>query len=136
MDTASYGFVKSKNYKLEFAMMDIDCQLYIPPSKKAPAGGKIVGKIDGISKLPGPTPNDTPASAGPSQAPSDLNRLPPKSFRADPRLTKPSVQPQSFSETFNEERKKRERSGSLQAFPDAAKKISASTQSLPPDTSK
>ena len=45
MDAASYAHVKSKNHKLEFTMMDIDCQIYIPASKKAT-------KIDGISKLP------------------------------------------------------------------------------------
>ena len=45
MDAASYAHVKSKNHKLEFTMMDIDCQIYIPASNKAT-------KIDGISKLP------------------------------------------------------------------------------------
>ena len=33
VDIDSYAYIKSKGFKVEFPLMDIDCQLYIPPPK-------------------------------------------------------------------------------------------------------
>ena len=135
MDAASYGYAKSKNHKLEFSMMDIDCQLYIPPPKKTT-------KLDGITKLP-PNPVVRPsASSSNTLAPTPNGKTPVANSAAQPLASSPctatmAVDPsglatstpnndklvQSFSQKFEEERKKRARPIE-QKFPDASKKLS------------
>ena len=44
-DTISYSYIKSKGHKLEFVMMDIDCQIYNPPKRAAQTGPGITGII-------------------------------------------------------------------------------------------
>ena len=43
VDTISYSYIKSKGHKLEFVMMDIDCQLYNPPKRVAQSGPGVTG---------------------------------------------------------------------------------------------
>ena len=50
-DLESYTYVKSKGYRVGFSMMDIDCQLYIPPKRALPMGPGV----SGISKLANPS---------------------------------------------------------------------------------
>ena len=50
-DLESYTYVKSKGYKVGFSMMDIDCQLYIPPKRAPPKGPGV----SGITKLANPS---------------------------------------------------------------------------------
>ena len=73
VDPLSFSYIKSKHHKLEFMMMDVDCQPYIPPSKVA-----VAQKVAGVTKLVKPSndprlikkanaPNET-SSAGSSNS--------------------------------------------------------------------
>ena len=139
MDSATYGFVKSKQHKLEFTMMDIDCQPVFPtkktptvePSKKTPT-------VDGITKISADKLAVRPAALGgapvvsavaPAGAPATAPACSSESASAQteapilspPPVSNPTAQSSSFSAKFAEERKKRERSND-QLFPDASKK--------------
>ena len=70
-DPISYSYIKSKNHKLEFVMMDIDCQVYNPPKRVTQTNPNQTGPgITGISKINRPSrtqskpnpPNATPSS--------------------------------------------------------------------------
>ena len=50
VDPLSFSYIKSKHHKLEFMMMDVDCQPYIPPSKVA-----VAQKVAGVTKLVKPS---------------------------------------------------------------------------------
>jgi hypothetical protein len=51
-DPISYSYIKSKDHKLEFVMMDIDCQVYNPPKRAAQIKPNQTGPgISGISKI-------------------------------------------------------------------------------------
>ena len=75
-DTESYAYIKSKGHKVEFAMMDIDCQVYIPP-KRAP----LSTGISGITKLKAPNQSkassEAPSAAAPPLAPLSVGPLAP-----------------------------------------------------------
>ena len=64
-DLESYAYIKSKGHKLEFVMMDVDCQFYNPPKRVAPAGSGVTG-ITKISK---------PAQAQVQPAPAQIQPL-------------------------------------------------------------
>ena len=68
MDAASYNYFKSKNHKLEFSVMDIECQLYTPIVKRA-------SKLDGITKIPGASKAATPLGVGGAVLASDPNQV-------------------------------------------------------------
>ena len=121
MDSTSYSYVKAKNHKLEFVMMDIDCQPYTPVAKKT-------SRVEGITKLgetnKGVTPSHAASTSRHSPSKGQQNTLPqPKSDNlsvpTNPLLNK------SFTEKFNEERKKRNRTDADQLYQDAAKKKDA-----------
>jgi hypothetical protein len=67
LDTNLYAYVKSKGHKVEFSMMDIDCQLYIPPSTKAPSKATIPAIIPGVTRIVRPP---MPSSSSSSQTSS------------------------------------------------------------------
>ena len=71
LDTNLYAYVKSKGHKVEFSMMDIDCQLYIPPSNKVPSKTTIPATIPGITRIVRPPTSSSSSSSQPSSANSD-----------------------------------------------------------------
>ena len=114
MDSTSYSYVKSKNHKLEFVMMDIDCQPYIPAVKKAPRVEGIT-KLDVINKVA--TPSQV-ASSSSRHSPNNGQSKPDSASAPNDSLNK------SFTEKFVEERKKRIRTEN-QLYQDSAKKKDA-----------
>ena len=119
MDAASYGYAKSRNHKLEFTMMDVDCQLYIPPSNKA--------------KKPVAPPTQTiPPTVSPSGSVNPAPNAPLQRHLADPRLAKTLDQAQKPLVKSTPEKRKRESSGpaSDTIFFDSAKKADTSTKPL------
>ena len=127
-DPVAYSYVRAHKHRLEFLMMDIDCQLFIP--KKA----TIEARVEGITKL-------KPKNAAPSVAPvtnvqtsSSSSRgtelLPPTNSLViqpvdsrDPRLNKVAPPPPA------EVGKKRERSGYTTENFDGAKKATTPRKS-------
>ena len=71
-------------------MMDIDCQLYIPPTKR-PANGPLV---PGVTKHPKLSETSNPSIILPP-LPATLTPPLTKVSKADPRLNKPKEHPQS-----------------------------------------
>ena len=84
-DTDSYSTIKAKNHKVEFSLMDIDCQIYNPPKRAAPTGPGISGivKIVNPAQTQSQSVRSTPSS-GAGQASSSTS----KSKILDPRLAK------------------------------------------------
>ena len=72
-DPISYSYIKSKDHKLEFVMMDIDCQVYNPPKRAAQIKPNQTGPgISGISKINKPAQTQSkpiPPTATPSSLP-------------------------------------------------------------------
>ena len=134
-DTDSYSYTKSKGHKLEFPLMDIDCQVYIPPKRTAPTG---LG-ISGITRLPS-QPKSTAitevatlastastSSAAPSSNPPKVVSLP---SRGDPRLNKPHLEAKEPSSTLLASPNKRARNASLDSAHDKAKRRISPQDSL------
>ena len=128
LDPTAYAYTKSKNHRLEFLMMDIDCQIYIPPVKKAPSSQQVPG-ISKILQAP-PNPVRLPsavADAGPSHASSldpRLNRS--KSSNSGNSLAKGSSDSSGVTAPANgNETKKRERNSAPGT--DASKKREIAT---------
>ena len=143
VDIDSYAYIKSKGFKVEFPLMDIDCQLYIPPQKKRVSSNGP--GISGISKLDNPQQSQSkPQKSGTKSAASSValstNSTPsvssPKSISpapvqtkgahpADPRLSQRALPPLSSNRAPTlvrlEEQGKRSRPDSA-SFTDAAKK--------------
>ena len=71
-DIESYTFVKSKGYKVEFSMMDIDCQLYIPPKRVVSKGPGVSG-ISKLANLPHPPPQAQTQKSNSNAASTDSN---------------------------------------------------------------
>ena len=118
MDTAAYSYVKGKHHKVEFTMMDIDCQIYIPPSKKSQSQSSPQPLVPGVTKLPPATQSsatagvtaNNPTSAAPSSATTDL-------------ITKSSVEPTSSKPpAVSAESNKRDRKTDQFIATDASKK--------------
>ena len=109
MDAASYGYVKSKDHKLEFTMMDVDCQLFVPKKAKKP-------NLPHITTMPPTTTSitDNPAPIAPTQ-----------SQTADPRLAKTLAHAQNNPLVKSTpEKRKRETPGlATSTFIDSAKKV-------------
>ena len=76
LDLDSFSYVRSRSYKVEFIMMDIDCQMYVPYKKPAP-----------VNTVPGVTKIVQASSANSSQKPSGQNS---RATKDDPRLNKPN----------------------------------------------
>ena len=76
-DPESYSYIKSKKYRLEFLMRDIDCQAYSPPVKKA-SSSQLVPGVTRISQ----------ASAAGAPLPAVSSAKPSKASSLDPRLNK------------------------------------------------
>ena len=113
MDSTSYSYVKSKNHKLEFVMMDIDCQPYIPTVKKTP-------RVEGVTKL-----DVMNRAAAPSQVASSSRHSPNNGqSKSDTATASNDSSSKSFTEKFVEERKKRIRTEN-QFYQDSAKKKDA-----------
>ena len=128
LDPITYSYVRAHKHRLEFLMMDIDCQLFIP--KRA----TIEARVEGITKL-------KPKNAAPSVAPvtnlqtsssssSGMALLPPTNSLViqpvdsrDPRLNKVAPPPPA------EVGKKRERSGYTTENFDGAKKATTPRKS-------
>ena len=62
-DLESYTYVKSKGYRVGFSMMDIDCQLYIPPKRALPMGPGVSG-ISKLANLSQPPPQSQAQKSG------------------------------------------------------------------------
>ena len=125
MDAASYGYVKAKSYKLEFSMTDIDCQLYIPPVKRAVIPVKVPSQV-----IP---PSSGSANAAPQMIPSPPITSSSKPPEVASLSTKHSVVNKSSSTSTNE-RSKRERPGPETSFRDSSKKID--TGKRPPQSQR
>jgi hypothetical protein len=132
IDTDSYAYIKSKGYKVEFPLMDIDCQLYIPPKRVPPKGPGI----SGIEKLVKPLqPQSQPQTSLKNMAASSavssskpVSTVPAQvkgAQPADPRLSQRALPPLSSSKAPTlvrlEVQGKRSRPDSA-PFTDAAKK--------------
>ena len=134
-DTDSYSYTKSKGHKLEFPLMDIDCQVYIPPKRTAPTG---LG-ISGITRLPSQpkstaiTEAATLATTAPTSS-AALSTNPPKVVslpsRGDPRLNKPHLEAKEPSSTLLASPNKRARNASLDSAHDKAKRRVSPQDSL------
>ena len=118
MDTAAYSYVKVKHHKVEFTMMDIDCQIYIPPAKKSQSQTNPQPLVPGVTKLPPATlssatagvTESNPTSVAPSSATNDL-------------ITKTSVEPtHSKPPADSAESNKRDRKTDQFIATDASKK--------------
>ena len=109
MDAASYGYVKSKDHKLEFTMMDVDCQLFVPKKAKKP-------NLPHIPTMPPTTTSitDNPAPIAPTQSQS-----------ADPRRAKTLAQAQNnpLVKSTPEKRKRETPGPATTTFIDSAKKV-------------
>ena len=86
-DLDSYAYVKSKSHKLEFVMMDVDCQLYNPPKRVAPTGPGITG----ITKISKPAQAQSHPSMNPSGSASSSLTSAANPTLVDPRLIKPRL---------------------------------------------
>ena len=108
-DTDSYSYIKAKGHKVEFALMDIDCQIYNPPKRAAPSGPGLTGIIK-LSTLTAVSsaPMDSDASnvSGGDVASSSSSSLSSVStadvptrgvHSADPRLSKRALPPLTFT---------------------------------------
>ena len=125
LDPDAYSYAKSRGYKVEFALMDIDCQLFVPPTKRAATNSSIQG-ITKLSKLSQPASSSSTLAAPSSESAADVtspavaSSLPtaqtaslPASqpvgpSRLDPRITKNTAPQPSFAGIFQEQRKKLE----------------------------
>ena len=116
MDAASYGYAKSRDHKLEFTMMDVDCQLYIPPKK--------------AKKPDGPPTTTMPSTTSPVGTDNPVPIAPIQRHSADPRLAKTLAHAQNnLSVKSTPEKRKRETPGlAPNTFTDSAKKVVASTK--------
>ena len=92
-DTDSYSYIKAKGHKIEFPLMDIDCQVYNPPKRVVSSGPGLTG----ITKLPRPQPpasDKRPAAVSSASSlaaisqPSSSSQVADNSNCLDPRLTK------------------------------------------------
>ena len=86
-DLDSYAYVKSKSHKLEFVMMDVDCQLYNPPKRVAPTGPGITG----ITKISKPAQAQSHPSMNSSGLASSSLTSAANPTLVDPRLIKPRL---------------------------------------------
>ena len=124
MDSTSYSYVKAKNHKLEFVMMDIDCQPYIPVVNRTPRVEGIT-KISGTNKGVSPSAKALPSTVSTSRHSPNKGQpnLPSKNSESDSALASNNTpHNKSFTEKFNEERKKRNRPETEQSYQDSAKK--------------
>ena len=87
LDPYAFSYVKSNHHKVEFMMMDIDCQPYIPASSGASSGRGIPG----VTKLTKLNPTDVTPRIAPTLKPSSsdprLNRQTNTSNNANPAST-------------------------------------------------
>ena len=107
LDGEAYSYAKQKGNKVEFVMMDIDCQLYVPPNKR-PAAEPSVPGVSKIAKQSHILPNPTEVSSSSTTAQATLPTQAPSQSQSDPRLVKSGSDQNSFSKKFNAERQKRE----------------------------
>ena len=121
MDAASYGYAKSKGHRLEFSMMDIDCQPYTPPVKRVLNLDTTPTQIN-----PSPSGSNTAASAAAPIPAIEPSTKPPSLIS---HVTKPS-DTGKISQVPNKDKKKRERPGPETLYRDASKK--ADTDNRPP----
>ena len=105
-DIDSYSYIKLKGHKVEFALMDIDCQTYNPPKRVAPTGPGLSGivKLTAVNSIPS-TSAASSVSADSAASSSSIRPVSTVSTSAsskgahpaDPRQTKRAQPPLTFT---------------------------------------
>ena len=144
LDTNLYAYVKSKKHKVEFPMMDIDCQLYVPPVGPSSRPPSSRPSLPGITRIVRPPPPLLPTSGSVQTTLASTSSRDPRRSKEEagsdaqsgvktPTEDGPSQigldKPGAALSSQQDVTKKRERSQPRQVFQDASKKRQTNSNS-------